>query len=198
MLSSRGNNGLTASLNQLTLDFPNKKVQIVETAYNFQYWPSSGVNYDTQDTWACTIAGQHQFVKDLVAELDKHPNVNGLFYWCPEEAGNGDAANWTTNEGVVIVSWMNRGLWASSKTGSAHKVHAVSGVVTAKLLGDYIVPLKGDVNADGDVDIADVNCTINVILGLARMSQYPESDVNGDGVVDIADINRIINIILGL
>lgn len=77
MLSSRGNNGLTASLNLLTLDFPNKKVQIVETAYNFQYWPSSGVNYDTQDTWACTIAGQHQFVKDLVAELDKHPNVNG-------------------------------------------------------------------------------------------------------------------------
>ena len=56
----------------------------------------------------------------------------------------------------------------------------------------------GDVNGDGTVDIADVNCVINVILGSEDASKYSgRADVNGDGAVDIADVNAIINIILG-
>lgn len=58
---------------------------------------------------------------------------------------------------------------------------------------------RGDVNADGDVDIADVNCAVNVILGLTPRGTYDSrDDVNADGDVDIADVNTIINIILGL
>ena len=55
--------------------------------------------------------------------------------------------------------------------------------------------LNGDVNADGEVNIADVNCIINVIHG--EVDTYEgRADVNGDGEVNIADINAIINIIL--
>ena len=58
---------------------------------------------------------------------------------------------------------------------------------------------KGDVNGDGEVDIADVNCCINVILGAETAEKYEgRADANGDGSVDIADVNAIINIILGL
>lgn len=56
--------------------------------------------------------------------------------------------------------------------------------------------LKGDVNSDGVVDIADVNAVINIILKLDNNN--PKSDVNGDGLVDIADVNTLINIILAL
>ena len=56
--------------------------------------------------------------------------------------------------------------------------------------------VKGDVNGDGVVDIADVNAAIDMILGLK--SPTTEADVNGDGTVDVADMNAIINIILGL
>lgn len=51
----------------------------------------------------------------------------------------------------------------------------------------------GDINGDGQVDVADVNAAINVMLG---KSQDP-ADVNADGVVDISDVNLIINIMLG-
>lgn len=54
--------------------------------------------------------------------------------------------------------------------------------------------LKGDVNGDGEVNIADINAAINVILGGGSNTS---ADVNADGEINIADINAIINIILG-
>ena len=56
--------------------------------------------------------------------------------------------------------------------------------------------ITGDVNGDGEVNIADVNAVINVILG--DDSGDIDGDVNGDGEVNIADVNNIITIILGL
>ncbi|MBQ0069069.1 MAG: dockerin type I repeat-containing protein, partial [Bacteroidales bacterium] len=56
--------------------------------------------------------------------------------------------------------------------------------------------LKGDVNGDGVVDIADVNAAIDMILGLQTATAV--ADVNDDGTVDVADMNAIINIILGI
>mgnify|MGYP004443092213 CR=1 FL=1 len=55
----------------------------------------------------------------------------------------------------------------------------------------------GDINGDGAIDISDVNCCVNVILGSEDAGKYGgRADVNGDGVVDIQDVNYIINIIL--
>lgn len=54
---------------------------------------------------------------------------------------------------------------------------------------------KGDVNNDGEVNIADVNAVINVILGGG--GNITSADVNADGEVNIADVNAIIRIILG-
>ena len=47
-------------------------------------------------------------------------------------------------------------------------------------------------NGDGEVNIADVNAVINMILD----SPAENGDVNGDGEVNIADVNAIIDIIL--
>jgi hypothetical protein len=54
-------------------------------------------------------------------------------------------------------------------------------------------PLTGDVNVDGEVNIADVNAVIDVIVSGVTL---PIADVNGDGEVNIADINAVIDIIL--
>ena len=53
--------------------------------------------------------------------------------------------------------------------------------------------VTGDVNSDGEVNVADVNAIINMVLS---GSFNPLGDVNGDGEVNIADINKIIDIIL--
>ncbi len=53
--------------------------------------------------------------------------------------------------------------------------------------------LPGDVNRDGEVNLADVNAVINVILSSDTVSA---ADVNGDGEVNLADVNAVIDIIL--
>ena len=52
----------------------------------------------------------------------------------------------------------------------------------------------GDVNRDLEVNIADINAVINIILGGNASSAA--ADVNGDGEITIADINAVIDIIL--
>ena len=64
-----------------------------------------------------------------------------------------------------------------------------------ELLPQPILPAPGDVTGDGQVDIADVNAVIDIMLGKAE--QTAAADVTGDGQVDIADVNAVINIMLG-
>jgi len=111
---------LKTGLNNLKTNFPSKKVQIVETGYYFQYWPSSGVTYNTSSTWPATATGQYNFVKDLIACLADYPQVEGLYYWCPEDAGNGDDTNWDTSKGTCMTGWTNRGLWWPAITTTGH------------------------------------------------------------------------------
>ena len=58
------------------------------------------------------------------------------------------------------------------------------------------VALKGDVNGDGEITIADINIIIDAILTVTQEFQTA-ADVNGDGEITIADINVVIDIILG-
>ena len=55
--------------------------------------------------------------------------------------------------------------------------------------------IPGDVNGDGEVNIADVNCLIGVIQGAEDIYEG-RADVNKDGEVNIADVNAVIDIIL--
>ena len=79
-------------------------------------------------------------------------------------------------------------------------------VVRFEIPGDYkdytfiqerfSIPLDCDVNGDGEVNIADVNFVIDVILGLNDIYDG-RTDVNCDGETNIADVNFVIDVILG-
>ena len=58
---------------------------------------------------------------------------------------------------------------------------------------DEPVPPTGDVNHDGEINVADVNAVINYILS---GSLLPAGDINHDGEVNIADVNALIALIL--
>lgn len=57
--------------------------------------------------------------------------------------------------------------------------------------------LKGDVNNDGEVTVADVNAVISVIMGDNNDEDLiARADVNRDQEVTVADINEVIDFIL--
>ncbi|MCQ2287926.1 MAG: leucine-rich repeat protein [Muribaculaceae bacterium] len=61
-----------------------------------------------------------------------------------------------------------------------------------------VVYKTGDVNADGNVDVSDLNVVLNIVLGKDDAAKYDgRADVNGDKNIDVSDLNKIINIILG-
>ena len=62
---------------------------------------------------------------------------------------------------------------------------------------DWPENLYGDVNNDGEVNIADVNVVIGIIMGNSCDSDTQQrSDVDGNGETNIADINAIIKVLL--
>lgn len=69
-------------------------------------------------------------------------------------------------------------------------------VVVAEVVRNT-APIYGDVNDDGEVDIADVNCVVNSVLKGNQGLWNGREDVNGDGNIDVTDINALINVLLG-
>ena len=132
---------LANGLDECKTDFASKKVQIVETGYYFQNWPSSGINYNTSSTWAASTAGQYGFICDLIDKLADYPQVEGLSYWNPEDAGNGDDTDWSkATTGTVEGSWSNRGLWWPSTSSTGHWPVTSSGNFIATKMKDFLAP----------------------------------------------------------
>ena len=62
------------------------------------------------------------------------------------------------------------------------------------MVGVFSAPrLRGDVNGDGSVDVADIACVIDRMSGSSTVDEKA-ADVNGDNAVDVADIAAIIDV----
>ena len=115
----------------------------------------------------------------------------------PEDASNKNVRWVSSNESVCMVA-----------NGTVVAVgYGISVIIATTVDGSYMATctvnvvegadLPGDVNHDGEVNVADINAIIDIILGGNVDDQTRErADVNGDDEVNIADINAIIDIIL--
>ena len=74
---------LNNTLSTLEANHPDKNIMIVETGYGFE-WQLSGAKYNFTSIWPVSESGQEQFATDLIAALQTHPRVNGIFWWYPE------------------------------------------------------------------------------------------------------------------
>lgn len=87
-------NDLNNALKQLTSNFPDKQIQIAETNYAL-HWAVPGTTIDQTHIWPYTEAGQAKFVTDLIAELEKFPACNGIYWWWMEyNPYNTDLKGW--------------------------------------------------------------------------------------------------------
>lgn len=59
---------------------------------------------------------------------------------------------------------------------------------------DESAALKGDLNADGVVNVDDVTSLVNIILAGETNTA---ADINGDGAINVDDVTALVNIILG-
>lgn len=59
-----------------------------------------------------------------------------------------------------------------------------------------IVDILGDINGDGEINLADINALIDMVLmGNATTEDYQTADINGDGYIDICDVIALIDLI---
>lgn len=113
----------------------------------------------------------------------------------PEDASNKEV-NWaSSNESICIVS---NGTVVAVGFGTCVIIATTTdGNFIATCTVNVILDLPCDVNHDGEVNIADINAIIDIILGGdVNDDIYSRADVNNDGEINIADVNTVIDAIL--
>lgn len=118
-------------------------------------------------------------------------------------ANDSDAQIWYTLDGSSPVTSGSKKLYASPfvinenlkiKAVAIHPNYNNSDILT---LNYTVRTTPGDVNQDGEANIADINAIIDVVLdGSDDEMEYLLCDVNNDGEVNIADINTDLDVIL--
>ncbi len=119
---------LSATLNALQTTFPSKQIHLVEIGYhNNSNFSVGSKEYNTSSTWPYSPAGQASFLKDLISTLANYENATGLYYWQPEECGNGADANGNNR---VMNDWDNRGFWELTWKSGNHKLISKDALMT--------------------------------------------------------------------
>lgn len=131
-----------------------------------------GVN-DTSGEWATGLYFQHDFF--IVYDLA----IGGYFTGILTPGGitalnDGDAK--------MYIDWV--------------RVYQLEDDANAIVPDTWKEHLRGDVNADGDVDVVDVTTLISMVLG-ATSTDLDFADLNDNNDVDVTDVTALISIILG-
>lgn len=83
-------------------------------------------------------------------------------------------------------------LYELTAWGQAEGYNDITDKITLVVPG-IVKPITGDLNGDGEVNIADVNAVIDAILGQNSEKKY---DFDGDGEVTISDVMALINYLM--
>ena len=115
--------------------------------------------------------------------------------WVKVSTIEGDQAAVAPATSATQVIWP---LNLRSSDASLFRVSMTGGGSASTYVDDFILRYNdalvlGDVNLDGEINIADVNAVIDLIL---KYDTLPAADVNSDGEVNIADVNAVIDLIL--
>ena len=161
-------------------------------------WPQ--VNFYTWDSSDCQFNGNWPGQAITATRL-----VNGVrFYYCTYTiTGSQYYMNFVFNQGGSTASSHQTVDVTGVRTTSFFEVTTQSNKYQVKDVTDDYLPylendvLFGDVNRDGDVNIADVTTLIDYLLsGNASAIDMTAADVNHDNEVTIADVTSIIDILL--
>lgn len=121
-------------------------------------------------------------------------SLDGAVTWHKANTIDGENAAEVPEKSQASPMWL---LNLSAAQPAQFRIAMVGGSTAATYVDDvtlYYIDMVGDVNADGEIGIADINALIDIIL--STLDSFPTADVNGDNEVNVADINALIDIIL--
>ncbi len=98
---------LEGAINLLEKDYSDKEIMIVEFGYPYA-WEVGGTTYNYTAQYPYSDAGQKALTDDVITMLNKHQNVNGLFWWWMEYNA----------KSTSLSGWYNAPLF-DSQTGKA-------------------------------------------------------------------------------
>ena len=104
----------------------------------------------------------------------------------------GTAVSGIQNNGSTLTTWNGSAESVTFTFTGTQKINTIA--VTYE--SEQQTALRGDVNGDGQVTIADVTSLVNIILG-SQGGDTSVADLNGDSQITIADVTSLVNIILG-
>ena len=139
---------LGAMLNALKRELPEKQVQIVETAWYNNYYPYTSdakgeyTIASLNASWTANAAGMVNYLNDLTAYLKTFDQVTALYYWQPEECGNGYSKK-------VMNGWINRGMWQNGSSRQHTILKTASGDTPVEALARYLS--SSDPNGVGSI-----------------------------------------------
>ena len=151
----------------------------------------AGETIDMKVTWITDQWQSEGFVMSRVALtaalLDKNGVTVDSVTWVPTSLSRTNMVNLSL---MVPKSLTDAQLRFASWKADVNSNGAVRQI-------DMTSQLRGDVNNDGEVTIADVNAIIDVVLqGPDDEALMARADVNRDDEVTIADINQVLDFIL--
>ena len=120
-------------------------------------------------------------------------SLDGGSSWVKANTIDGDNAAEVPEKSCVSHMWL---LNLSAAQPAQFRIAMIAGNATTYVddIKLYYIDKVGDVNADGEIGIADINALIDIIL--STLKTFPTADVNGDSEVNVADINALIDLIL--
>ena len=172
------------------------------TAYSFDLQLPEGISIvkDNNGDYQYTLSNRH----NGHAETLNYQAGTGIYSFAvlslqTKQISGNEGAIWTLK--LKVADNLSNGDYAVKILNAKYSLTSGSAKMnlpetTSKLtVSQY---KKGDVNNDGDVDIADAVCIVNHVVGLPTPSFVIQAaDANGDGDVDIADAVRIVNLVVG-
>ncbi len=176
--------GETTNIMYSGLSLHNKSVLPQSMRINLTIERIDNGNYQLCFPMACKNYAEEINVVTEGGEIGPGEIRDLMTEWFPDEEGGCDV--------ILTVEILSKSGSAINPTytylcdGPTATLHFRNGIT------DVVV---GDVTDDGEVDIADVNAIINMMLG--KQEKTDAADVTEDGNVDIADVNAVINIMLG-
>jgi len=110
----------------------------------------------------------------------------------------GASSNWVVQGTAATDAELSNGTTTTALNNGRSEVIWVQDPLTNQPMLKVFMTngIKGDVNGDGIVDVADIASVIDCMSGNGKVSKE-RADVNGDGTVDVADIATIIDIMAG-